>query len=192
MRSSSEYNEYIPDGEVVFSKNTKCTDLSIVTGHHDPIIGNDYCYVLQISNDYSPKINGVQYVVVSKSTMETIVNTILNNTNTFGFGLTEAAFGLTASVARAIVNPLQYIGNAYLLPVALSDLTGTQAITDLNVGFWPLASLPDMYAFNCDPNSAVYTDVQDLDLTANPYDYSHGKWLNGYPFTSGMKKDRVS
>lgn len=187
LRSSSEFNEYIYDTKIPMSKDTSATKSDIYYSGLNPYLGNGVTYVLQISNDTVQKINGVQYLACGQTAMTTIVNEILNNNNAWGWGSTEAAFGLTDAVARSIVNPLQYIGKCYMLPFAPSDIGSNFKVTytdPIKVGFWPLASVSDVYALaNSAPGAPIFTRSGTTKLHAHPHAESHGKWLNGYPFT---------
>lgn len=185
LRSSSECNEYIYDTKIPMSKDVLVKNTSVVESPLHPYIGGGCVFILQIANDTMQKINGVQYLACNQTAMTTIINTILNNNNAWGWGPTEAAFGLTDSVARAIINPLQYIGKCYMLPFSTTDISDKVSYTDpIKVGFWPLATVSDVYALAYPaPGAAIYHKSGTLTLTEHPKAASHGKWLNGYPFT---------
>lgn len=187
LRSSSATNEYIPDMKIPMTKETVVYTKTLNDGFSTRYLGDGVTYVLQIANDTIQKINGVQYLACSQTAIQTIINTILNNNNAWGWGPTEASFGLTDSVARAIINPLQYIGKCYMLPFSPSEIIASfiSSYTDpIKVGFWPLATVSDVSALaNPSPGAPLYSKSGTLKLKRHPNALTHGAWLNGYPFT---------
>ena len=189
IRSSSHTNEYIPDMMVPMTKETISKTSVINSGVTDPqYLGCGVTYVLQISNDTTEKINGVQYLACGQAAIQEIINKMLNNNNTWGWGSTEAAFGLTDAVARSIVNPLQYIGKCYMLPFAPSEIPDTfkDAYSNpIKVGFWPLSAPTEpVYTLkNPSPGAPIYGKIGTITLKRHPNALTHGAWLNGYPFT---------
>ena len=145
--------------------------------------GANMTYVMEISNNsVQGKVNGLQYLALDSDQIKKTINSVLNDNNTFGWGATEADFGLTSAISRSIVNPLQYVGNTYMLPFVPGQLSN---VDSLKVGFWTLthpggqlkAIVPNF------PGNAVYQWIKKLKLRPHPQNHTHGQYLNAYPYT---------
>lgn len=184
-RSASKKDRYIVNSEYVVTKDVDISNIELLHGLQQfPFDSSEVTYVLAVANnDPLGKVNGIQYLAMNNAQISAVMNSILNDNNTFGFGASEALFGLTGSVARALVDPLQYIGESYILPY---DVTGqTTNISALKVGFWTLthpggqlkAITPNF------PGNAIMKKEKTLTLAQHPQASTHGAYLNAYPYT---------
>lgn len=186
IRSASKRDTYIVNDYYSTTKDVDVTTNEILSGLNPfPFNTSDATYVLAVSNnDTIGKVNGIQYLALSKSQITEVMTSIFNDNNTFGFGSTEALYGLTGAVARAIIDPLQYIGECYYLPFSISSQLTT--LSNFKVGFWNLTK-PSGTLSSINPNypgAPVYSKSVTLSLPQHPKSGTHGRWLNGYPYTS--------
>lgn len=185
LRSAVQRNGYIQDSNYPMSSEVD------VRTQYVSLVGNPFfttqTFIIAISNNSTPKINGVQYLACTAAQMNGIINGALNPRSTYWDP--EGTSGIADSTYRAIVNPLQYIGDSYMIgvpvdPSCLEDVDGGI----LTVGSWTLpyqgstlkAIKPDFY----NKNGIIYHNSVEVELQAHPQASSHGDWLNAYPFTS--------
>lgn len=167
VRSGSAVNPYLQD--TVYPMSTRREfDSSTINA---PFTFANNKYVLAISNRDSTansKINGLQYVIMSKSQVIEFMRVLLTN-DYFGAGAQEAALGLTFPILKAMCNPLQYIGEAYILPFTphQDDVVG---LSDLYVGWWNMlgftGSKPS--AISNDRQQVLYSVTRDITINKHP------------------------
>jgi len=190
LRSAVGHDTYIPNGDYIATKDVDVTSTELLDSLHSWPFSDNITYVMAISNNDNPgsKVNGVQYLFLTKQQINKVFNQLLNDNNTFGWGQTEADYGLTGSISRSIVNPLQYVAQCYTLPVALSEIGNNRLVnvSNIRVGFWPLGSIgEDVKAFVPNyPGNPVISKNFTLSLEQHPLSDTHGRWLNGYPYTN--------
>ena len=139
LRSASKKNTFIVNNAYVSTKECEYDKSDILSFPSAFPFGSANCYVLAIANNSSlGKVNGLQYVYCTQAQMTNLLNNILNDNNSYGWGSSEASYGLTSAVARAIVNPLQYIGECYMLPFSISSQL--VPLSGVKVGYWLLDS----------------------------------------------------
>lgn len=182
LRSASKKDTYIVNNAYVSTKECEYSHDEIFKSLKQFPFGSDNSFVLAIANN-SPvaKINGLQYVYCTQSQMIDLLNNILNDNNSYGWGSSEASYGLTSAVARAIVNPLQYIGECYMLPFTMDSLLTD--ISGVKVGYWLLdggnyKAITPSYA-----GQPVFTASHDIYIPLHPQSNDIGKWLEGYPYS---------
>lgn len=182
-RSASKKDTYIVNAEYPLTKDVDVTNIELLDGM-DPFPFKGVTYVLAVANNDSiGKVNGIQYLGMTSAQISNVMGSILNDSNTFGFGSGEAAYGLTGAVARALIDPLQYIGESYILPFEITDQTTT--INNFRVGFWPLTH-PGGTLKAITPNfqgNAIFQIEKDITLIPHPQALTHGRYLNSYPYT---------
>ena len=190
LRSASERNPYIADSSYPMDTSTVIARIGVgTTGGPNPFFGLNRCYVLAISNgNTTPQINGVQYLVCNYDQLREIMYGTLNgNSDYWDPG---ASSGVSDSIFRSIVNPLQYFGEAYLLPIdvtssQLSNVLSNVTNNQLKVGSWTVPySGSQLRAFNQDAlGGYVYTHSVDVDLPFHPQRSDHGEWVTASPYS---------
>lgn len=187
LRSASKRDTFIDNSKYVVTTNVETEVQQLMKGlsafpfpSHSGYVSN-MTYVLEVSNN-SPlgKVNGLQYLALTSDQIKNVMNSVLNDNNNFGWGTTEASYGLTAAVSRAIVNPLQYFGNCYMLPFAVTGQTTT--VHGLKVGFWTLDASDYEAIYPNFPGNAIFQDSIKIRLKSHPESNTHGQWLNSYPY----------
>lgn len=185
LRSASKKDTFIINNAYVSTKESEYYHDSLPFPTDFPFIGNA-SYILAIANNSTlGKVNGVQYVICSQAQMNTLLNNILNDSNDFGWGSTEATFGLTAAVARAVVNPLQYISTCFLLPygVNVSPQTVLVPVNGIKVGFWTLDPGTYNAVVPSYPGAPIFSEETEITLPIHPQSEDIGRWLEGYPYS---------
>lgn len=183
LRSASKKDTFIVNNAYVSTKECEY--------HHDDILsfpsafpfGSANSYVLAIANNSTlGKVNGLQYVVCTQSQMTNLLNNILNDNNSYGWGSSEASYGLTSAVARAIVNPLQYIGECYMLPFSIAS-GNLVSLSGVKVGYWLLDSGTYNAVVPNFPGAPVFSTEHNITLPIHPESNTIGRWLEGYPYS---------
>lgn len=187
LRSASEVNSFIEDTIYPVTSNSDISSKHLPAGTVGNIFNmSNAHYVLAVSNsDNVGKINGVQYLYCSQSDINQILAEVLNdNSSYWGTGSVEAGFGITNAVMRSIVNPLSYIGSAYMLPFSIAS-THLTPVSSLKVGSWNLPFTGSLSAIK--DTNYVYSETYDLVLDQHPQCYGtgafHGTYLNNYPYS---------
>ena len=190
LRSGSEHDEFIIDDAYIMTKEVTCNVVGVPDLPRDAFF-TTASYLFAISNNEvaKPKINGIQYLVCNINEAREFMALVLNGQSTYwNTGSSE----ITDDIARSIINPLQYVSHAYILPFQLDD--GDLAdIETLKLGPWNIGE------FSCKSLSAhaapvsmwggqVYQKTITVELPAHDQlltqvvpDY--GIYLNGEPFT---------
>lgn len=183
LRSASKKDTYIVNNAYVSTKECEYSHNRILKSMNQFPFGQKNSFVLAIANNSTlAKVNGLQYVYCTQAQMINLLNNILNDNNSYGWGSSEASYGLTSAVARAIVNPLQYIGECYMLPFEV-DSDNLTSITGVKVGYWLLdngsySAITPSYA-----GQPVFTVSHDIYIPIHPQSNDIGKWLEGYPYS---------
>lgn len=88
-------------------------------------------YIIGIANGHSSdKVGGLEYYnLTGGEVMLNLFPKLLGNVSYLG---SEAAFGLTDNIMKALVNPLQYVGECYILPYNI----GGNTVDNLYAGWW--------------------------------------------------------
>ena len=190
LRSGSEVDEFIIDDAYIMTKELTYNTVGVPELPRDSFF-TTASYVFAISNNEitKPKINGIQYLVCTIEQAREFMALVLNGQSTYwATGSTD----ITDDVARSIINPLQYVSSAFLLPFSFQsgDLT---SVSTLKLGPWNIGE------FSCQSISAhaaptavwggqVYNKTISVTLPAHDQlltqvvpDY--GVYLNGEPFT---------
>lgn len=185
LRSATYNNTYIEDSIYPMTANTTITSKflnSIVSG----AVFTGTTYILAISNaSNEAKINGVQYLALSQSDFNTLIGQVLNDqSNYWGTGSVEAGFGITPAVLRSIINPLQYVSNAYLLPFTI-DSSKLSTVSALKLGSWNIPFSGTLQALNVTENVKKITFSIPLDGHPQCTNLGsfHGTYLNGNPYS---------
>ena len=190
LRSGSEHDEYIIDDAYIMTKEISSEVVPV------PLLPRDgfftkASYIFAVSNNDTsvPKINGIQYIVCDETQAKNFMYGILNGaSNYWNTGSSE----VTDDVIRSITNPLQYIGNAFVLPIQVpSDYLSS--ISTLKLGPWNVGTLNA----NCLKvnnvwgqafSGEIYNETKTVTLSAHTQLLSeiipdYGVYLNGEPFT---------
>ena len=125
-RSGSKKNSYIIDSAYPMTNEITFDTYDFAT---KPF--NTLRYIIGIANGHSSdKVGGLEYYNLNAGeVMLNLFPKLLGNVSYLG---SEAAFGLTDTIMKALVNPLQYIGECYILPYDI----GGNTLDNLYAGWW--------------------------------------------------------
>ncbi len=143
-------------------------------------------YILSISNGSTDaKINGVQYLCCNQDQLNAIIYGVLNDQSAYWDA--SGTSGVDNSIFRSIVNPLQYIGEAYMLPCAPADAYLSN-VSGLKVGSWTLPySGTQLKAINNswmnDALGYIYSKSVDITLPVHPQFATHGQYMAARPYS---------
>lgn len=184
LRSASQINSFIADSSYPMDTQTdmRTTRVGVL---HNPFF-NTARYILSISNGSTDaKINGVQYLCCDQDQLNAIIYGVLNDQSNYWDS--SGTSGVDNSIFRSIVNPLQYIGDAYMLPVAPRDeYLGN--VNTLKVGSWTLPySGSQLKAINNSwMNNAlgyIYYNTVTITLPVHPQYVTHGTYMAARPYS---------
>ena len=189
LRSASERNSYIADSSYPMDTAVDyiCTRLGEGLTAKSPFF-NTYRYIIGITNGNSyPKINGVQYLCLEPEQLGAILYGTLNpQSNYWDPGGTS---GVSDSIYRSIVNPLQYFGEAYMLPVIPNSIfLGNVTDNELKVGSWVVPySGTQLKAITGSPFADalgyIYWNTLSVSLPIHPQASTHGEYLKASPYS---------
>ena len=191
LRSASENNAFIEDSAYPVTANSEVTSKSAGPNFTGQVFRGT-TYILAVTNSSTQaKINGVQYLALSQSDFNNLIYQVLNDSSDYwGTGSVEAGFGITSAVMRSIVNPLQYISAAYLLPFTVHSSRLTN-ISGLKVGSWNLPYTGTLNALNTTENINLGDENDpfewDISIDRHPQNRGasafHGTYLNNNPYS---------
>lgn len=174
LRSSSNYNEYIPD-----EKYPALADRTNIVQYHDNMFTSYLaggCYVVGIVNKSTgtgdSRMGAVQYYVMTPARMEELVHQMFANVNYLDVDTDE----LSKELQAMLINPFQYVVSAMWFPFQISTWT---TVINIPVGWWALKNV-NGYLFNS-PYSTFSTTVN---VPKHPQQNSRGKWVNLSPYTT--------
>lgn len=141
-------------------------------------IGNELRYILAVSNANSnQKVGGCTYYNLTYGQFANVMSLFLGSSSYLGdFSLDS----ISDSLVKSLVNPLQYIGETFILPYNIGD--GTLDL--LTCGWWPVD--PD-YGYPVLTNAKVLHKHElwrsDLVVPAHPQTIANGAFMNCQPYT---------
>lgn len=173
LRSASE-----TDSDIVDTMYPTTTKVIIQKTDLPKPIGNDLRYIIAISNATSSnKVGGCTYYNLTYGQFSTVMSKFLGSSSYLGdFSLDS----ISDSLVKSLVNPLQYVGETYILPYDIGD--GTLDL--LTCGWWPV---DNTYGYPILTNAKVLHKHElwrgDLSLPAHPQTSVAGVFMNCQPYT---------
>lgn len=195
LRSASERNPRIADAS--YPMDTATTFALAFPFGSELIPGvetsgtpfTDTRYILGLSNSSrGAKICGVQYLCLEPAQLGEILYGTLNpQSNYWDPGGTS---GVSDSIYRSIVNPLQYFGEAFLVPFTpLDRFLANVPDNELKVGSWnvPYAGTQmkciSGSTFGENATGYIFYATDILDLPQHPQWETHGDYLKASPYS---------
>lgn len=141
----------------------------------------DLRYIIGISNaNSSNAVGGLSYYNLSYGEFVTLMHKLLGSSSYLG----DFSFdGLSDSLVKALVNPLSYIGESYILPYDLESEYSMASLLDC--GWWPV----DVdYSYTVFKNSALLNrhkiwHTDNVAIPKHPQTLSEGVYINCAPYT---------
>jgi len=167
------------DGDIVDGMYPMTTEVDFGT-YEFPTrpVGTTLRYILAISNGVSGhKVGGCTYYNLSYGEFSYVMNKMLGSSSYLGdFSLD----GISDSLVKALVNPLQYVGETYILPYDI----GGQTQDLLTAGWWPI---DNEYGYRVLTNQNILSKHEiwrkdNVSLPLHPQS-SQGSYLNCSPYT---------
>lgn len=168
LRSTSSYDGSIIDQNYPMTAQPT-TEVSKSTQIYFPSSGSYVIGVVNGSGTEDGKIGCTSYYVVDALGMQGITQGLLNISN---YSIAD----VSSNLAKAIVDPLQYITSCRYYPVTISTDTPNSYI---NIGFWTVENV------SCIPLYVLNKTVQfDISVPKNPNADARGIWLNNSPYST--------
>lgn len=148
-------------------------------------VGRDLRYMIAMSNaNASSSVGGCTYYNLSYGQFANVMGKLLGSSSYLGdFSLD----GISDSLVKALVNPLQYIGETYILPYDIGKTpSGSHPEALLNAGWWPVD--PD-YGYPVLNNTMILQRHElwrqnNVTLPLHPQTAQAGAYINCAPYTS--------
>lgn len=187
LRSASERNPLIADASYPMDTAVEYQKQNAIGSILPASPFSQVRYILAISNgDSFPKVNGVQYLCCDQTQLNAIMYGVLNSTSNYWDA--DQSSGISDSIFRSICNPLQYFGEAYLLPVIpdsqyLSDVTNGLKVGSWNVPYsgTQLKAITSTYFSSA--LGYIYRNTYDVTLPAHPQLLTHGDYVRAMPYS---------
>lgn len=184
-----ERSAYESDGDIIDKQYPATTKFEIgqtyINADWLNILSSNGCYVLGIlsGNTYSSTGGAVTYYALTYAQLQALVDYLLSDQyiDTSGFPTTMTQDQqLTHSVAKALLDPLQYIVSCVWLPFTASDI-GESSTRAIKVGYYPVPQTIAEGRLVDSTTSISY--VQNIQIPTHPQSASRGHYLNTQPYT---------
>lgn len=182
LRSASKTNLSIPDS--VYPVTSKRTVQSLYVDNPIRLTsGTKVDYVLGVLNfdgTSNSKINGIQYLVLTESQMQSFIYSMLTQ-DYYGIDSALTLLGFNSALMHALINPAQYIVESYILP---HSAMGSINISEPKLGPWALPNvdackaISDGYSYN----TTTFSGTAFV-IPAHPQTQTHGIYLNSTPYS---------
>lgn len=138
------------------------------------------------TDDTTPEqIGGITYYVLTHSQIRNLMNSLVGDAS---FMSDNVVFGITKSIMKDLINPLDWIACSYYLPIPLSEFsnrTYVDAATGIVCGRWTMPNMSGTYPVLKERAKSwfirVYANSYTLDH--HPQYSSHGAYMDTAPFT---------
>lgn len=183
-----ERSAYESDGDIIDRQYPATTKFEIgqtyINADWLNILSSNGCYVLGIlsGNTHSSTGGAVTYYALTYSQLQSLVDYLLSDQyiDTSGFPTTMAQDQqLTHSVAKALLDPLQYITSCIWLPFSASNI-GESSTRAIKVGYYPV---PQTIAVGRLVDSTTSISYAYATIPTHPQSASRGHYLNTQPYT---------
>lgn len=186
MRSASNYNQDIIDRMYPCTTNFTASVTDMYSSYHATAISGG-CYIVGIicnANFSSSQVGGATtYYVLTPTQMSNLMGYLLssNFAEDIGFSTTwNPLQQLTQDVAKAFINPIQYITSCMWFPQPYTAFTSDSNPRTIVLGYW-----------DCDSNHAQgyrltsynYKEIVYSQVPTHPDASTRGRYLNHAPFT---------
>ena len=182
-RSSSDYDTEIMDSQYPTKTKYHNAEYAVDTWYYN-LAPSGGCFVLGLlsqSGSMSSFGGAVTYLVLTHSEMYNVIDYLLSDGFLTTNGYTDpvgAVEQIGAGVAKALINPLDYLTSCIWLPVSASDIGG--ATRGFSIGYFE-ADVNTITARRL--TAPVYQNFAVVQIPAHPQAATRGAYLNYYPYT---------
>lgn len=129
-------------------------------------------------------ISGTAYYVLTPGEAESFIRYLLDDPDYLGMDPTE----ISNQLAKGVINPVEYIGESYILPYELIDKdvqTSNLVQCLMYVGWWPVdvESTYNCMNWRCAFKKLKLWESDQIVLGNHPQSSQFGKYLNCAPYT---------
>lgn len=173
LRSASESDSDIIDTmyPVTSKMDFRQVDLN------DRPIGKTLRYIFAVSNGQSNSVGGCTYYSLTYGEFTEVMKLLLGSSSYMGDFSVD---GLSDSLVKAIVNPLQFVGECYILPY---DIAG-QSLSTLSCGWWVVDT---SHGYHYLGNNEILAKHElwrkTITFPSHPQTATTGVFLNCSPYT---------
>ena len=179
LRSASSADSHLIDGMYPVTSKVDLRTLTLLNSSSQRPLGLTLRYVVAISNGASAsQVGGCTYYNLNYGEFASVMRLMLGSTSYLGdFSLDS----ISDALVKALVNPLTYIGECYVLPYNIGS--GTQAL--LSAGWWPIDTTAGYNVLN---NNDILSKHEiwrknSVPIPVHPQSATIGAYLNCAPFT---------
>lgn len=187
----------IVDGKYACTVNTQMENISITgsgsssgsSGSHRAFMNAYRCMMAATTQGASDGVHpqtlsGTAYYYMTPAKAENFIKYLLDDPTYLSLNVDE----ISDSLAKGIINPVQYIGESYILPYELIDMdTPTSNVSQckMYVGWWPI---DPSNTYECMNWSAAFKKLKiwesnQIVLSNHPQSSTIGKYVNTAPFS---------
>ena len=188
-RSGSNSDSYIIDGKYMITTDVDIANIDVVdaSGKKRPFLkdGNDMKYIISTTNGgdtgalMPPKLSGASYYALTPGEAWAFTSYLLDDPTYLSLNVDE----ISDSLAKGIINPLQYIGDAYILPYAPDE---TLVGSNLMCGWWPV-DVDHVYnalPLGSDLHKWKIFESNQIQIPSHPQTSVVGQFVNSPGYTS--------
>ena len=181
----------IIDGKYACTVNTTMENIAVTGANNTtrPFLNSYKCMIsatTQGGNDgiHPQTINGAAYYVMTPGKAESFIRYLLDDPTYLSLNVDE----ISDSLAKGIINPVEYIGESYILPYDLVDIdvpTSNVAQCKMYVGWWPVdvENNYDCMIWSCAYKKLKIWESNQIVLSNHPQSSTVGKYVNCAPYT---------
>lgn len=150
-----------------------------------PFSTSNATYVLGIIGQGSGSANmgAVQYYAFTQTQLDNLFNRLFSSNAWLGISASD----MPDEIQKAFINPYQYISSAMLYPFDVTSISGATAVTTINFGWWPLATMGGNTAGYKLPYAPVTTIGCGMaPIPKHPQAATRGTYLNSEPYSEYM------
>ena len=188
-RSASDSDSYVIDGKYAITTDVDLTNIDVVDagGNKHPFLKsvNDMKYIISTTNGgdtgaaMPPKLSGASYYCLTPGEAWRFTSYLLDDPTYLSLDVNE----ISDSLAKGIINPLQYIGETYILPYAPDE---TLVASNLMCGWWPVDvdHVYDALPLGSDIHKWKIYESNQITIPAHPQTSVVGQFVNSPGYTN--------
>lgn len=140
---------------------------------------NAYRILIAVTNNEGNKVGGSCYYYLTPAEVQFLMNDYLLDSNWFD---SEPLFGLSDGIMKALINPIEYIGECYILPYEYPNMPET--LYQFKCGWW---AIDQDHGYHALPSAALANKFEiwrrsGVVLNNHPQ-VLQGRYMNGSPFS---------
>lgn len=177
LRASNAYDGSITDSTYPIKNNLSVDNMDVSWSWSS--YANGMFFVGIINKDASGIGGTVNYYAMTRAGLGSFAATLMTDPNTW---LQIPATEISNELAKALVNPLDYVVSVKWVPLAYNDIkSNLTAVTTITFGYYSFGGVSGVYRIN---TIAIEKTLSNVTIKKHPQAAARGDFLNSDPYTS--------